>query len=219
MDPRIEPPLCYSTYQSGRLLRTQAAPRSDDTRVPRLITRIDSSKVYTTKPTKKDVAAISRRIMENGRARRVTPEGLAQAISWGYSVLGGVCIGKRSPDYWAMQQVWCIDVDNDVAMVARGFRPLDYTDAVLRALRYRLPLLISYETFSSDPDPNAPPERQRYRLLFAKAKPVCDRMEAEVYGKALLAAYPEADKSTIQLNRIFYGTDKEVLLWNSTKIV
>ncbi len=215
MASQIEPPLCYTTYQKGRPIGTTGRPQTDDTRSLRLLVRVDSAEVFESKPTKWQVAAISRRIMENGAARAVCPEGLAQALSWGYSIMGGVCIGKRSPECWKQQQVWCIDVDNDPAMISRGWRPLAYTDAVLRALMRRLPLLISYETFSSDPDPFAPPERERYRLLFAKERPTRDRAEAERFGAALLSAYPEADQTTTQLNRIFYGTNKEVLLWHN----
>lgn len=218
MPPKVEPPLCYTTYQKGRLIGTTGRPQSDDTRSLRLLVRVDSAEVFESKPTKRQVAAISRRIMENGAARAVTPEGLAQALSWGYSIMGGLCVGRRSPDHWKQQQVWCIDVDNDPAMTSRGWTPLAYTEAVIRALRRGLPLLVSYETFSSDPDPLAPPERERYRLLFARARPTRDPAEGERFGAALLAAYPEADRSTTQLNRIFYGTDKEVLLWHSTNI-
>ena len=216
MAEQMEPPLCYTTYHKGRLIGTTGRPQADDTRSMRLLVRVDSAEVFDRKPSKGQVAAISRRIMENGSARGVTPAGLAQALSWGYSIMGGICTGKRSPECWRQQQVWCIDVDNDPAMVARGWKPLAYNDAVLRAFRHGLPLLISYKTFSSDPDPIAPPERERYRLLFAKSEPTRARADAERFGAALLAAYPEADRSTTQLNRIFYGTDKEVLLWHST---
>ena len=218
MASQMEPPLCYTTYQKGRPIGTTWRPQGDDTQRPRMLVRVDSAELFESKPTKNQVAAISRRIMENGSALSVTLGGLAQALSWGYSIMGGVCIGRRSPDCWKLQQVWCIDVDNDPAMMARGWKPLSYADALGRAFSYGLPLLISYKTFSSDPDPFAPPERQRYRLLFARARPTLDRAEAERFGAALLAAYPEADKTTTQLNRIFYGTDKEVLLWHNTTI-
>lgn len=218
MASQIEPPLCYTTYQKGRPIGTTGKPQNDDTRSLRLHVLVDSAEVFESKPTKNQVAAISRRIMKNGCAHGVTPEELAQALSLGCSIMGGVCIGRRSPDCWKLQMVWCIDVDNDPAMMARGWKPLSYADALRRAFSYGLPLLISYKTFSSDPDPFSPPERERYRLLFARARPTRDRAEAERFGAALLAAYPEADKTTTQLNRIFYGTDKEVLLWHNTTI-
>ena len=42
---------------------------------------------------------------------------------------------------------------------------------------------------------------------------MADRDAAAEFSSAVLAAYPEADRSSSQLARMFYGTDKEVSVW------
>lgn len=169
---------------------------------------------HSSKPTGSDVASISRRIIQPAHLYRPNVETLAKAISCGYTVCGGICVGKRSPNCWKSQQLWCIDIDNDAATKERGYDPLPYTEAVLRAFRANLPLVISYLTFSSSPDPYCPADSERYRLMFRRGAETSDPEEAAAFGAALLATYPEADQSTAQSNRLFFGTDKEVLAWN-----
>lgn len=150
------------------------------------------------------------RLMRDGCCVRATLRSLAALISVGGTVLPGVCVGRRSPDSWCFQELFFIDVDNGRE---RGWPALAYIDAIERALEMGLPLALSYESFGSSPDPCAPATEQRYRLVFARSEAVFDKGGAEKYGKALLAAFPEADRSTTQLNRLFYGTDKEVVVW------
>ena len=137
----------------------------------------------------------------------VTLPELAAMISRGRTVLPGVCDGRRRAEDWKAQELFFIDVDNDEAMVARGHRPLDVTDAVQRAFECGLPLALSYESFSSTK------ERQRYRLAFLAPSIIRDRDEATRFLRGLLAAYPEADPSCKDLSRLFFGTDKEVCVW------
>ena len=173
--------------------------------------RIDSTP-HEEKPQGREVGSISTRLMRDGGGVRATLRSLAALISMGCTVLPGVCVGKRSPDCWRFQDLFFIDVDNDTG---RGWPALGYLDAVERAFETGLPLALSYESFSSSPNPHAPAEAQRYRLVFAAGRTFFDRGEAERYARALMAVYPEADRSTTQLNRMFYGTDKEVVVWQA----
>lgn len=172
----------------------------------RVLATIDAT-AHRTKPQNAEVGATSNRLLKS-QPCLTRPERLAKAISKGCAFLPSVHDGKRSPETWRAQQLFCIDVDNDVATRKRCGRDLPYTEAVMRAGRMGLPLLITYESFSST-DAN-----ERYRLVFALEEPTRDRGRAEAFGSALLAAYPEADRSSTELNRLFFGTNKEVLLWN-----
>lgn len=117
--------------------------------------------------------------------------------------------GQPEKTDWRAQRLFFVDVDNDEK---RGYAPIGEWDAVLRAYSYDLPIVMSYQTFSGT-DIAADPEGQRFRLVFAAPETLADRARAEAFASGLLAAYPEADQSSDQLERMFYGTDKEVSVW------
>ncbi|WP_322154597.1 hypothetical protein [Paratractidigestivibacter sp.] len=179
----------------------EGAPRRE------VLVTIDT-KPYASKPPKEsgEVARVSNRLMSIGPAV-ATAEELARSISEGRAFLPSVNVGKRSPDTWTAQQLFCIDVDNDAETLRRCGHTLPYFKGINRAFALGLPLIVSYLSFS------ATDMSDRYRLLFDMGEPTEDKARAEEFGAALLAAYPEADQSSTQLNRLFYGTDKEVQLW------
>lgn len=194
------------TYLAGEL-----APVSDrEADAEGIATRevfvgIDSER-FVSKPDRDATARVSARLAGTAHELRAAGE-LASAISAGRAFLPSCHEGRRSPETWTAQQIFCVDVDNDAETVRACGRGLPYFKAVGRALSFGLPLLISYLSFS------ATESADRYRLIFSLERPTSDRGRAERFGAALLAAYPEADRSSVQLNRLFFGTDKEVSLW------
>lgn len=168
---------------------------------------------YDSKPTGADIGAISNRFSQN-TATNVDLCELAAKLSKGHTALFSACEGRRAKDNWSGQQLFAIDIDNDAAAAERGYRPLSYGDAIDRAVHNRLPLVLSYLSYSSSPDPLAPAHEQRYRLVFALDEPIRHKTQAGRYAHALYSVYPEADSSTVQLERMFYGTDKEVTAWH-----
>ena len=171
--------------------------------------RVDTT-THKGKPKGLEVAKISNRLMKNGAAMRISLRALAAVISVGGTVLPGMCVGKRTQDRWRFQDLFFVDVDNDPN---NGWPALGYLDAIERAFLEGLPLVMSYETFSSSQDPCARAEAERYRLMFSWDRTIHKKAEAEEYARALAATYPEADRSSGELNRLFYGTDKEVVVW------
>lgn len=161
---------------------------------------------FETKPHGWDVGGISDRITSPYN-ENLTADQLARAISLGQSFIPSAHEGKRSPDTWKAQQLFCVDVDNDAETVRACGRTLDLDAGLSRAFDFGLPLLISYLSFSATEDTD------RYRLIFSLEGPTYDRDAARTFGDALLAAYPEADRCSTQLNRFFYGTRREVMLW------
>ena len=151
---------------------------------------------------------------------------IAELISLGCTVCpADFTGGRRALDDWRAQQLWCIDVDNDAESLQRCPRGLTEYDAVERAKKKRLPLVLAYQSFNGSPDANPlepsglPIAEERYRLIFASEEPITDRGEAEAFGAFLLGMYPEADQSTVELNRMFYGTDKEVWICHSWQML
>lgn len=215
MDASEYPLYCVNYRQGKRASFIGDIAKLGESDVPtkQVACRIAHAVAYEAKPPKSDAPRITHEIMRDDRLYSISLEKLAMAISKGYCVLPGICQGKRTPGTWQQQQLWFIDIDNDAAAIERTGAPLDLVDGVERCFQYGLPLALSYASFSSDPDPVAPPGGQRYRLVFALDEPITDKAKAEQYGRMLLNVFPEADQSCIELNRLFYGTDKEVNLW------
>lgn len=194
----------YISYLTGK-------PAPDNERDPETTAETDvfvgiDSERFVSKPGRDATGRVSARLADAAHELHSADE-LARAISAGRAFLPSCHKGKRSPENWTAQQIFCIDVDNDAETLRACGRALPYFKAVGRAFCYGLPLLISYLSFS------ATESADRYRLIFSLERPTSDRGRAERFGAALLAAYPEADRSSVQLNRLFFGTDKEVRLW------
>lgn len=190
-------------YKNGSRLGQAAEGAAEAVTGRPLAVGIDT-KEFRAKPEASETAGISLRL---GNPDTHTAAELAAAVSLGKSFLPSAHLSGRTLDTWEKQQLFCVDVDNDGPALSRCGRALSLGRAIARAHAYALPLLISYPSFS------AGAEADRYRLVFCLEKPTRDKEKAKRFGAALLAAYPEADPSTVQLNRFFYGTDKEVSLW------
>lgn len=202
----------YATYKGGQLLKTSAeALNADDTTIlqKKFFACLDTGK-NAKKPA--DPAAASRAV-ENREFKAWGLSELAGHLSNGATILPGYCGGTRKKDRWEAQQLWFVDVDNDPATLDKGFEPLGYAAALKRCWGLALPLVISYETFSSSDPTDTDPAHQRFRLVFAQDDAITDEGEAARFGDALLAAFPECDPSTTQPNRLFFGTDKGVQAW------
>lgn len=205
---------CVCSYRAGALVD---GSNIDKTGL-RVLCAIDT-RGYDSKPTRGEVGEISNRLSQQDSICDIDLCDLAAKLSKGHTALFGICNGRRCKENVIAQQLFAIDIDNDSAVTARGFKPLAFADAIDRAVYNRLPLALSYPSFSSSPDPSAPVSKQRYRLIFMVEDPFTDRQAAERYARALFSVYPEADSSTTELERMFYGTDKTVSVWDmaSTK--
>ncbi len=165
---------------------------------------------FGSKPDGAQVARVSNRILAH-RCEATALE-LARAISEGKTILPAAFEGGRNKDGWRAQRLFLVDMDNDGEQKKRGYQPLGEWGAVLRAYAYGLPIVMSYQTFSGAGFGDDA-ERQRFRLVFAAPETFTDKERARAFAAGLLAAYPEADRRGAELERMFYGTDKEVSIW------
>lgn len=203
-DP-LEPP--HNTYLAGELTSgSEESPKAEKY----VACKVDRRR-HPRKPSGAEVGAISARL-DGEEYQRWRLSHLAKDLSVGCTVLPSRHEGKRAPETWAAQQLFFIDVDNDCH---DGHGYLSERDAVMTSKALRLPLALSYQTFSSERTTDDPNGRERFRLVFALDEPTRDREEAERLMDVLRCAFPDADSSTTQLNRLFYGTDKEVRLWTN----
>lgn len=163
------------------------------------------------KPKGPEMGAIRNRLGRPEAHVRIGIEHLDWAIRHGLTLMPGVCEGGTRAENWKSQQLWLVDFDNDQAMTARGYDVLDPLDALDRAFRMGLDPLFVYFTHKATVDPWNP----RYRIVFALDAPVTDRSQAEGIGDMLLRAFPEADQSSCQPERMFLCPGGEV--WPSWK--
>lgn len=170
---------------------------------------IDAAR-FSAKPDGAQTAQISKRIASCGFI--ATAWEIALSVSEGATILPGMFDGNRDIEHWTGQRVFLVDVDNDKEQARRGYKPLGEWEAVYRAYAYGLPIVMSYQTFSGSAM-DADPVAQRFRLAFVAPSVFESKERAEAFAAGVLAAYPEADQSSGELARMFYGTDKEVSVW------
>lgn len=163
--------------------------------------------------TKPPAAPVSQRVVAKDARKALHLWEIARALSVGCSVMPGVCEGGRKKDDWLSQQLFFIDFDNDDSSRRRGYAPLSMDAALNRAWRHGLEPRISYQTFSGT-DSAASAAEQRFRLVFASPSPISALEERDAFLKNLLRYFPEADEKATDPSRLYYGTNKEVIIWN-----
>lgn len=190
---------------------------------------------YTSKPTRY-VGAITNRMKECGPSE-VTPEDFAEAIRKGQTWSHGTF--EPSQGEWGKfvgLQVVGLDFDNDTIMyrktmndrgdavyipvedadghkLKRMLMPhetgyLDPVDALDRCEQLELTPLLLYFSFSAHC-----PDKMKYRLVLDLGEVVEDEADAAAIVESLLQAFPEADQSCSNLNRLFFGTRPGGEVW------
>lgn len=190
---------------------------------------------YTSKPTQY-VGAITNRMKASG-STEVMPEDFAEAIRRGQTWSHGAF--EPSQGEWGKfvgLQVVGLDFDNDAIVYRetvndkgeRTYAPvydadghklkrmlmpheegyLDPTDALDRCEQLDLtPLLLYFSMSSRNPD------KVKYRLVIDLGELVTDEADAAAIVESLLIAFPEADQSCSNLNRLFFGTRPDGEVW------
>lgn len=121
--------------------------------------------------------------------RELTLEEVAEAIENGYTICSPVFAnGEKKKENIVEMQLFILDFDNKDKL-------LKYDDALKRAHDYNIPVVISYETKSSE-------NFSRYRLIFLYSESVRDIKMMNVINLLLLHVFPEAD-NTKDLSKMF----------------
>jgi len=76
-----------------------------------------------------------------------------------------------------------------------------------RANRYKLPIMFSYKTFSSEDD------NEKFRIVLMNDAPIIDKKGAKILKSALMEIFPEADKHDSDISRMYFG-GKELLYYD-----
>lgn len=153
------------------------------------------------KPNEKEWGQISRRVLKRDSITEVTVHQLAQRLRTGHTVCPAVLGGSKATD-WQEQQVFMVDIDN----ADKEHPQLSQEQALKKCADYGLTPVISYRTFShSDKCP-------KFRLVFITENAITDHNMRRMIMERLISIFPQSDRACTNANRLFLGTNKEVVL-------
>ncbi len=162
---------------------------------------------YDKKPSGKEIGGIKSRLQKNASPSLVTLEELVQKIATGHSISPGIMSGMSSKD-WKEQQLFLIDIDNE-----EDEPILRMKDAKAICRDNGLALAFYYQTFSYTK------EHPKFRLAFVMDKPVTDEDMRKHIMETLVNLFPQSDKSCVNADRIFHGTNKSTKLLNENACI
>lgn len=147
-----------------------------------------------TPKSKINTCAVAKDIAKHSET--VSLQELAEIIEEGYTFCPCTFTQPRKKKEFIKQmQLFVLDFDG--AAGTHEPCPLKIDDALKRAEKYNLPVVIAYETKSSV-------DFGRYRLVFKYNEPIYDKRMMEVINRLLLCVFPEADQSTKDLSKMFF---------------
>ena len=147
---------------------------------------------YKTKPGRAEFGKITNRI-KAARPREVSKGDFCSHVANGGSWVGGEF--ENDLKKLVRWQLSALDFDDG------SFSP---TDALDRCELLNITPMCVYFTLSATLD------NPRFRLVFMLDQPLTDEKQARKCISALLGAFPEADQSCKNPNRIFLGSQGEV---------
>lgn len=160
---------------------------------------IDSIGYDSKESVKKDITKIKNRVQCNN-AIEITIDDLVQALKQGKTISPAVMKGTKKEDFM-QQQLFAVDIDND-----NKDKPiLPIQDALSICKKHNLPVVFYYYSFSHTE------EKPKYRLVFLLDKILTNINIRNQVIENLCSLFEQADKSCINADRLFFGTNKEVI--------
>lgn len=153
------------------------------------------------KPTEREWGRISKRVLDQASIKEVTVQQLAQKIRTGHTICPAVLDGTKAAD-WREQQVFMVDIDN----ADKGRPLLTQEQALSICEEYGLIPVISYQTFSYSS------QCPKFRLVFITEDVVTDPNVRRMIVERLISIFPQSDRACTNANRLFLGTNKEVVI-------
>ncbi len=159
-------------------------------------------KGYTEKP-KEHISIIKPRLQSDNTIKDIDLETLIKYIQRGYSISPAIMDGKGcKAENWSKQRLFMVDIDND-----KADKPiLSVSKALEICKRYNLPPAFYYYSFSHTK------QKEKYRLCFVMNETVTNPHIRAVTSQTLVKMFPQADTSCTNADRIFYGTNKDVVI-------
>ena len=176
-------------------------------------------KSYGKKPDGNEIGWIKTRLQKNTLPSLVTLEEVAEKISRGHSISPAVMSGMLAND-WKEQQLFLIDVDNEYNEILARKKGcsveelqsnekipiLSIENALNICKDHNLPVAFYYHTFNSSFG------KPKFRLGFIMDKPVKTNDERRIIMNVLISLFPQSDKSCINADRVFFGTNSKAVI-------
>ena len=156
---------------------------------------------------KQNVGTIKNRVQKS-EPIKIDIDKFVDAIESGKTFSPAIMKGTTKNDF-VEQQVFPVDIDNNNEETPI----LQIQDAIDICNENNLPLAFYYPSFSHTE------EKPKYRLVFILDKAITDRNERNLIMNYLCSLFEQADKSCVNEDRIFYGTDKKVIKCDTTNLV
>lgn len=154
-------------------------------------------KEYHTKPQDNDAKLISNRIA--GRVRAIQTPADCHTFVKAVSKDGkAFCPStfkdeSRKLENFEQMQLSVLDFDGGIT----------HDEVIDRAKKYDLPVWFTYDTFSSEK------HNEKFRVVFLNDIPIADKRAAKITQNALVTMFPEADKCSRDISRMYYGGRKQ----------
>jgi len=102
--------------------------------------------------------------------------------------------GSRKKENFEQMPIFVLDIDGGITK----------NELFERAEKYNTPILFAYETFSSV-------NKNRFRVGFLNDVSISDIRAAEILQNALMTIFPEADKSSKDISKMYFGGHNSLL--------
>lgn len=197
----------------------------------RIAVTLDSV-AYDHKPEGREIGAITRRLQQAGPSELTHAE-FAQAVARGHTWCGGTYTPRRGGwgEFQGLQ-VAALDFDNDTEVIGadgrKVKRPLlpneaGYLDPWQAFARFvgmfggTYVAIVMYPSFSFEfggtvADPESLKTRMKYRLAYVLTEQITDERRAKALLDGMLRAFPEADRAARNVNRLYFGGSRSVLI-------
>lgn len=109
--------------------------------------------------------------------------------------------GKRNKENFEQMQLFVLDFDNETPE-----KLITFDRVKQRAKSYNIEPFFAYESFSSK-------NKDRFRVVFLNDVPIKSVRDAEVIQDALVTMFPECDKSSKDISKMYFGGRKDSLLF------
>lgn len=183
---------------------------------------IDSIAYRSKEEAKIDLAesrVLKKRLQEDTKPELATLGFLMNEIQRGCSVSFGVMNGGKKAENWIQQQIFAVDIDNEADEILAKKLKVDINQlteeektpilSIKEALKIcednNLPVSFYYNSFSHSE------EKPKYRIVFVFDEVITHESNRRAILEVLIGLFRQADKSGINADRVFFGTDKEVV--------
>jgi hypothetical protein len=113
--------------------------------------------------------------------------------------------GTRKASNFESMQIIALDFDNEtVKLNQTGLREIEPKEVISRSKEMGMDVNFIYSSFSDSPT------QRRFRAVWVLDKKVTEAMDAKFYIKVLNELFPESDKATTEIARMWLG-GKEIL--------